>query len=143
MKRSLITSIMVFVYTYTALSKLLHVKTNVSVLHELPLLNYFAPFLAFFIPLAELSLVILLLVPARNKQALYLSLGMLAVFTIYLITALIAGFHLPCTCGGVLEKLSWRQHVLFNLFLIAFNVVAIRCKSSSRKPQQSSKEIHA
>jgi hypothetical protein len=26
--------------------------------------------------------------------------------------------HPPCSCGGVLVRLSWRQHVLFNMFFL-------------------------
>jgi putative oxidoreductase len=32
---------------------------------------------------------------------------------------------LPCSCGGVISSMSWKQHLVFNVHCIAINIVAI------------------
>jgi hypothetical protein len=34
--------------------------------------------------------------------------------------------NLPCSCGGIISKLSWKQHIIFNLFFIVLSVIGIR-----------------
>jgi len=47
-------------------------------------------------------------------------------FTLYIISALIWEKKLPCHCGGAIEKLSWSQHIWFNLAFIIIAVMAVR-----------------
>jgi len=32
---------------------------------------------------------------------------------------------LPCSCGGVIQKMTWGQHVIFNLFFTLLALVGI------------------
>jgi len=43
----------------------------------------------------------------------------MAILTVYLALMLGTEKHLPCSCGGAIESLTWRQHILFNLFFLA------------------------
>jgi hypothetical protein len=40
--------------------------------------------------------------------------------------------HLPCNCGGVLQKMNWRQHLIFNLFFICLSLIGIRLYQSNK-----------
>jgi hypothetical protein len=66
----------------------------------------------------------LLLVIKRTRLiGLYASFFLMSLFTAYLIIMLNVSYYIPCSCGGVLENLSWNQHVVFNVFFIAISAV--------------------
>ncbi|MGN6801262.1 MAG: MauE/DoxX family redox-associated membrane protein [Ginsengibacter sp.] len=46
-------------------------------------------------------------------------------FTTYLLYMILTKSTLPCSCGGAIQKLSWRQHIFFNTFFILISIVAI------------------
>jgi len=39
---------------------------------------------------------------------------------------------MPCGCGGVIEKMSWIQHLWFNLIFLALSIFALRLKVYSK-----------
>jgi hypothetical protein len=45
------------------------------------------------------------------------SFGLMTVFTIYIAYMLLTSSHLPCSCGGVISKLSWKEHLWLNVLL--------------------------
>lgn len=122
-----INSLLIFLWTYTALSKLTAFNTSVTFLKKSPLLPVAEP-LAVMLPVAELFLAIMLVVPRSRRIALKASLLLLLVFTGYIIYMLNWYPQRPCNCGGVINTMSWKQHIFFNLFLIALNIFAITAK---------------
>jgi len=45
---------------------------------------------------------------------------------------LLSGQHLPCTCGGIISKMSWKQHLGFNaLFILVGLIGIIKTKKNS------------
>ncbi len=98
----------------------------------------YGTFLAVTLPVSELLLSFALLIPATTRIALFISLALLLTFTGYLIISLFNHYDLPCTCGGVIQQLTWKQHVLFNTAFIAINIVAIyRLRIHHKKSLQS------
>jgi uncharacterized membrane protein YhaH (DUF805 family) len=128
----IITFLLVFLYTYTAVGKLIEINKNEAVLSHLPLIGNYAFIIVWLIPVAELLIVALLLFHRTHATGFYLSVCLLSVFTLYLVYMLLTAERLPCTCGGVLEKMTWKQHVLFNLCFITLNLIALKIKN--RKP---------
>lgn len=88
-------------------------------LAKAPLLQPWAVSLSWIIPVTELLTALLLFFTATRVRGLYAALILMIVFTIYLVWMLLHTTHLPCTCGGFIEKLSWQQHVFFNGVVIA------------------------
>jgi hypothetical protein len=43
---------------------------------------------------------------------------------------------LPCSCGGIIAKLSWKEHVVFNLFFIANSVAGIKLQRKINRLQK-------
>lgn len=115
---SLFIALLVLLFTYTGLSKLLERETFAFTLSRSPLLQTIAPFLSWALPISELLLVILLIIPALQIWGLRLSLLLLTLMTLYLIYMIFYSNDLPCSCGGVLAKMSWGQHIFFNLGFI-------------------------
>lgn len=69
----------------------------------------------------QLTRVICALPPAR-LLGLYLSYGLMLLFAGYVYIMLHFAYDLPCSCGGIISKLSWRQHFYVN---IGFTVLAL------------------
>src|SRR5690606_19412237 len=56
---------------------------------------------------------------------LYGFYGLMVMFTTYIIIILNFTSFIPCSCGGVLEKLGWTEHLIFNIAFIVLSGVAI------------------
>ncbi|MEJ7778751.1 MAG: MauE/DoxX family redox-associated membrane protein [Daejeonella sp.] len=45
---------------------------------------------------------------------------LLFLFSMYIILVINHAFErIPCSCGGIISKLTWGQHLVFNLFFLA------------------------
>ncbi len=116
------TTILVLLWSYAAISKLLtYQATRFQLLGHKLIMNH-AGLIAWLIPAMELALVVLILWSHTRRVGLYASAALLAVFTAYIIYMFMYYPAKPCSCGGVLTALSWRQHIVFNL---AFMVPAL------------------
>ncbi len=122
----IISAILILLFVYTALSKLLGLDQFRDVLWQAPMIGRGAGIVARAVPLTELLIALLLFFPITRVWGLYGSLGLLLVFTAYLVYMLFSMTDLPCQCGGVISNLSWTQHVFFNLFFIGLTWLGIR-----------------
>ena len=116
---------LVFLFTYTAVSKAIDFDFFVSQLSLYPIIETFPKITAIFIVGSEMTSVVLLLLPQTRLYGLYLTLGLLVMFTIYLTVMINTRHDLPCSCGGVIGKMTWKQHIFFNCFFIVVSMTAI------------------
>jgi hypothetical protein len=113
-------ALFVLLFLYTALDKLKNHAFFVGQLRHNPLLVSLAGFLSWAVPFTELVIVALLIIPSRRRLALLLSGVLMLIFTTYVAYMLFSGSELPCTCGGIISDLTWKQHLFVNtLFTIA------------------------
>ncbi len=84
-----------------------------------PLLPSFMKSIAWVIPVSELLIAMALMFPTRLKAGLYASLIVMTLFTLYIIGIFTVADHMPCSCGGILETLSWSEHLVFNIGFVA------------------------
>lgn len=110
----IISSLFVLLFVYTAVSKLSDYQGFVSTLSRSPLVGNKAATIGWAIPLVELIVSVLLFVPKTKRIGLLASLGLMIFFTAYLFYMIYFTKDLPCSCGGVLNRLSWKQHLIFN-----------------------------
>jgi hypothetical protein len=122
----IIASFLILLFSYTAISKLLNPESFRAVLKTLPLTATGAGVLSLLVPPGELGIALLLIFSKTRRLALYAALVLLSVFTIYLVYIVLFAVHLPCSCGGVISKMSWRQHIVFNAVFIGLTVMGIR-----------------
>jgi len=120
-------ALLILLFAYTAASKFIDYNTFVFQMQRapLPLMKLVAPVLGWLMPTIELFIVIGLLIARFQLKALYVSVVLLILFEIYITGMLLSGQHLPCTCGGVISRMSWKQHLGFNALLILFGLTAI------------------
>jgi uncharacterized membrane protein YphA (DoxX/SURF4 family) len=117
--------LLILLYTYTAASKLAGYSNFKVVLDESPLIHKGAGTIAWLLPAAELIVVLLLFFDASRKAGLYASLLLLIAFTLYIVAMLLFADELPCSCGGVLNKMNWKQHLFFNAGFLVVNIIGI------------------
>jgi hypothetical protein len=113
-------------FIYTAYAKIIDHDRFLKGLTRVHLISGFAVFISFAVPMVEVFIAMLLLIPKTAKIGLYCFITVMTAFTFYIISALIWEKNLPCHCGGAIEKLSWSQHIWFNLAFILIAMFAIR-----------------
>lgn len=113
-------------FLYTAYAKAADHARFFNGLKRVHIISSFSAFISFAVPVAEFLVALLLLVPQTARLGLYSFTAMMSLFTVYIISAMIWEKNLPCHCGGAIEKLSWTQHIWFNLAFIAIAIVALR-----------------
>ena len=121
-----LSSLLLFLFTYTGISKLADPEGFRAVLLRMPLIARGAAALAVAVPSAELVIALLLLFPRTRLKGLYGSLVLLSVFTCFLLYMVLFVPRLPCSCGGVIGSLSWKEHVVLNTGLMGLTVLGIR-----------------
>lgn len=126
MTRRLAVDIIVFLYiilfVYAAVSKLMDFQKFSVQLGQSPILTAYAGLLAWTVPASELIISMLLVLPRARLYGLYAGFSLMLMFTTYIVLASRFSDYVPCTCGGIIENLSWTGHLIFN---VAFNLMAL------------------
>lgn len=125
-------ALLILLFAYTATSKLFAFHRFESVLRSAPLIGYHARLFAALIPAVEWVVVLLLLQPLSRKSGLIASGLVLIVFTVYMAFMVFTDPSLPCSCGGVIQQLSWKQHIVFNLLFIAIAAAGIAAERRNK-----------
>lgn len=94
-------------------------------LGQSPLLSAYAGVVSLLIIIAELLTAVLLSLRRTRLIGLYLSTGLMVSLTVYIYLILNYSEFVPCSCGGVLEKLGWQEHLIFNLVFVGLGISAI------------------
>ena len=122
----IIVSLLVLLFLYASISKLLDFRTFIKEMNNQPLPNSWTPFLVWFIPCSEITLSLALIFERTRLLGFYGSLVLMGLFTSYSIIILLRVFsYIPCSCGGIIKRLTWRQHLALNLFFTGLSIVGI------------------
>ena len=113
-----VAALFITLFVYTAVSKLLSYHSFYATMDMMPAFKGKAFVVAPLIIVTEILISCLLIVPAFRVPGLYFSLALMSAFTFYLLYAVMSGYSMPCSCGGVLRQLSWKQHIFFNIVFI-------------------------
>ena len=116
-------------FVYTSVSKALDISRFRLVMSDSFILRNNISWLPYAIIITELFLAILLISPKRRLRGLYGSFALIFIFTVYIICFLSFSKNMPCSCGGVLQNMSWTQHLFFNLFFLFLSLVGILLSS--------------
>src|ERR1700733_14528826 len=103
----LISILFVILFLYTGISKLLEFDIFREQIGVSPILRPFAPILTWALPITEFGISLMLMIPIYRTKALYGSLVLMSIFTIYVISLLVFDDNLPCSCGGLIGLMSW------------------------------------
>jgi hypothetical protein len=109
-------------FVYAAVSKLLTFDEFKVQISKSPLITTQGWWISWAVPATELVIAATLFVPRLQMIALYAAFFLMFVFTIYIGFMLLFVPHLPCSCGGILNRMGWREHFIFNT---AFTLLAV------------------
>jgi len=115
----------IFLFTYAAVSKIIDFQNFQTQLGQSPLLSPYAQIISYLVILVELLISVLLGVTSLRLIALYLSFSLMVIFTAYIVVILNFTSYIPCSCGGILEKLGWTEHLIFNLIFVILSLSSI------------------
>lgn len=130
----------VLLFVYAAISKLLDFNTFQNQLGQSPLLSAYAGIVSWSVPLLELAIATMLIIPKFRKIGLYAAFTLMVMFTTYIFIILNFSDFVPCSCGGVLEKLGWTEHLIFNIIFILLAALALflLTQNTGVKPKKTS-----
>jgi hypothetical protein len=127
-------SLIICLFLYASVSKWLDFRTFIGDMNNQPLPNVLTPWLVWGIPFSEVLIALALMFDRSRKAGLFGSLILMSAFTVYTVIILMHFFeYVPCSCGGVIKKLTWNQHLFFNLFFVGLSLLGLwLCKNNSK-----------
>lgn len=133
----LVSYLFILLFVYAAVSKLLDFNTFQNQLGQSPLLSAYAHWIVWVVPISEILIAVLLSIHQFRILGLYGFYGLMVMFTTYIIIILNFTSFVPCSCGGVLEKLGWTEHLIFNIAFIILSGIAIFALSHGNNTKKS------
>ena len=121
----IIAALFILLFVYAAASKLIDYQQFRIQLGKSPMLTAFAGSVAWIIPTVEIFIALLLAIQKFRLGALYASFSLMVMFSAYIIAITRFSEYVPCSCGGVLQKMNWNQHLLFNTAFIFLGISGI------------------
>ena len=105
-------------FIYAGIFKAMDYQLFLSDLSKSPLLvKYDKTILAPAVLGTEFLIVFLLAFNLTRKTGLFLSFFVMLLFTLYLSTLYFFYTNIPCSCGGILGKMSYPTHIILMLYL--------------------------
>jgi len=126
---------LIFLFLYAAASKLFNLSQFTYDMHNQAFKQHWIKdFLIVFIPASEILICIALFIDRTRRAGLIASLVLMMLFTLYTFLVLIHTFpRVPCSCGGIIRKLTWPQHLAFNLFFVGVAAYGLWLNRKIRK----------
>ena len=115
----------ILLFVYAAISKLVDFENFQVQVAQSPLLSAFATPIAYGVVVGELIIALLLCFQTTKALGLYLFLGFMTAFTVYIYLILHYSPFVPCSCGGILEKMGWWEHLWFNSFICIISIIML------------------
>lgn len=134
---TIIRSLLILLFLYASVSKIVDPALFKKQMLNQPFANWIGYILMFLVPLSEILISVFLMFDKTVKKGLIGAIILMGAFTIYTAVVLLNAFrYVPCSCGGVIQKLSWPQHLVFNLIYLG---IAITGLVLQRKMQPSTR----
>src|SRR5882757_4959980 len=139
----IISSLYIILFLYTGIYKLLGQEYFKAALHKSPLISNYVDVIAIAIPTLEVLIALALLIPffvqapRSRKWGLYTGTVLMAIFTLYVGYMLKFSSGLPCSCGGIIQKMNWHQHFYFNTGFTFLGFLAIWLNNRQFKSAQN------
>lgn len=126
----------ILLFCYAGISKIMDFENFQVQISESPLLSAYAGFLPFAIIILELFIAGLLCYRKTRNTGLIGSFILMLIFTGYIFFIIHTSENLPCSCGGILEKMSWHQHLYFNIGCVVLSVIALGLNLRYSRPAE-------
>lgn len=115
----------ILLFVYAATNKIIDFINFQIQLAQSPLLSSFAEWISYMIPVVEILISIFLVFSKTRLAGLYASFSLMVMFSLYIVIMTNFSPFVPCSCGGILEKMSWNQHLIFNIAFVTLGIFGI------------------
>ena len=130
---SAIAALLIVLFVYTAINKLSDHHRFETVLGNSPLLKNVNVIVSWLVPAIELCIAGMLIHPPWRQKGLLSSLLLMCLFTGYIGYMIAFTPKLPCSCGGVLRKLSWKEHLVFNIIITLLALLGYAAEKRTKR----------
>jgi len=129
--------ILAVMFFYAGFSKMLDFEGFQVSMRRQPFHSGLMAVFIWILPPLEIVIGISLFIPKYIKIGFCTATIVMAMFTIYSLAILFGFFkNVPCSCGGIIQHLSWQQHLIFNstfLFLALLGSLLTRLQNTNKK----------
>lgn len=124
-----------FVWVYTGISKLYDWVGTQYGIYAQAFPAWIAEMLIYILPPLEILIGLMLLVGRTRKMGFSISFILMLIFTFY-VSWVYFGMtkFIPCTCGGLFQKLSWGSHLLINCILLLLSTLGLFFENKQASP---------
>ena len=123
----------ILLFIYAGFSKVLDFENFQVQIAQSPILSAYAGLISYSVIIVEIIIVLCLVFPRTRLIGLYSSTALMSAFTVYIYLILNYSDFIPCSCGGILEKLGWTEHLIFNLLCVVLGITSVIDQEKSFK----------
>lgn len=123
----------IILFVYAAMYKLFDIPFFQRQLAKSPLIGDWSILFSYTIPTLELLLAVLIFWPKTKWYGLVGGTALMWSFTVYIAYILNFSPDVPCSCGGVLATMGWRDHLIFNSLYVVAGLTALWLTHSTSK----------
>lgn len=139
---SILAGLIIALFFYVGFSKYLDMRGFREAMERQPLPLWSIKSVTLFLPGVEILVALFLLIPKTRLVGFYASAILMFTFTMYVGLGMAKVFgNVPCSCGGVIHKLTWPQHLVFNIFFLGVALLGIAIERRSKREIGSHSEI--
>lgn len=131
--QEIVVILLIVVFAYPGMNKLLEINKFEEQLSFSPLLpDAITPYLAWIIPILLISLAGLLLITRIRPLVLKVYIGLMGLFTLYIIAILTVASFIPCSCIGFSDRLSWKQQLIMNVIVLILSLFTLSFRKETK-----------
>lgn len=121
----LVSSFFIVLFVYASVNKMMDFENFQVQLAQSPLLSAYAGFISYGVIILELVIAGLLCFHLTRLWGLFASFAIMVAFTVYIFLILNYSDFVPCSCGGILEKMGWTEHLIFNIVCVLLAFIGV------------------
>ena len=130
-----IANLLILLFTYTSLSKLLDFTEFSSQMHNQPVPIWMSDLATWALPSLQILIVGLLSIRKFRSRGFLLALIVMLIFTLYVILIVTDIFpYIPCSCAGILKGMSWTTQLVFNIVITTMAFIGFRVQRRIDSP---------
>ncbi|MBQ0148587.1 MAG: hypothetical protein KBS93_09155 [Flavobacteriaceae bacterium] len=129
----IISYLFILLFVYAAISKIMDFETFQVQLGQSPILSAYAGLISYGVIATELIIAGLFIFKRTRLVAYYGGYMLMVAFTVYIYLILNFSDYIPCSCGGILEKMGWTEHLIFNVVFVILSIIAVLVTRKSMK----------
>lgn len=126
----IVSIVLIFIWVYAAISKALTFETFQAQLAQSPIVSPWTGVISYGLIFIEIFVSVLLILPKYRRLGLFFSIILISSMTFYIFMVLKFSPYIPCSCGGILEKMNWSQHLIFNCVILIVSFLSYLMVSS-------------